>query len=255
MDPFAALKSEIFRPLATVVIPGLLAVAPSAAVLCIESNHLLSFYKSQTTWFMVALVIVSTAVGMLMENIGSSIERGIDRCMDVEYQAGHSEVWVAYLSCGVVDNNGRRFLGSIVTRLKFINSMIPALVAFSVGMWLLLQRLADLSVAAIAMLLFVMASILTWLFRTSTELSEVASNTRFCLLPLDKRPASYNADAISVRRWRHFAYVVGELVTSRGFEIDLRGKLAVAVLLESWRIFWGVKRGRRVIPSPWNDCE
>lgn len=230
MDPFSAFKSEVFRPLATIVIPGLIAAGPFIILLCNADQDVASFYSEKTSWFMAAVLAVATAVGMLIENIGSSIERGIDRCLDNEYLHGHVAVWSAYLSCGVVDNNGRRFLGSIVTRLKYINSLMPALSFFLIGLFAMQLQVEPWRwgwLLTTAVFVFI---IVIWLFRTSTELSEVASNTRFCLLSDKDRPVEYDSSARTVRRLRHFAYVMGEIFTSRVDDVDLKGKSELKIV-------------------------
>jgi hypothetical protein len=248
MDPFSAFKSEVFRPLAAVVMPGLLAIAPYAVIACNGNEDINNFYLKQTLWFMAALIAAATALGLFIENIGSSIERGIDRCMDNEYLPGHNKVWTSYLSGGSVDNNGRRYLASIVTRLKYINSMMPAIFMFAVGVILLNLQAKFLGLLAMTVFVALSVLVLTWLFRTSTELSEVASNTRYCLLADDTRPCEYKPEAVTVRRFRHFCYVLGELATSRVDSIDLRDRSALAVVPEAYNIFFGRKK-TKVVPA------
>ncbi|UOV05321.1 hypothetical protein MUU75_00835 [Pseudoxanthomonas mexicana] len=242
MDPFSAFKSEVFRPLAAVVMPGLLAVVPYVVIACNANPDINSFYLKQTLWFMAGVLAVATALGLFIENLGSSIERGIDRCIDHEYLPGHNSVWSLYLSCGQVDSNGRRYLASIVTRLKYINSMMPAVFLFSVGMVLLDLQVDILSGWSMIAFVVLTISTLTWLFRTSTELSEVASNTRYCLLVPEQRPKEYDSNAVTVRRFRHFCYVLGELATSRVDSIDLKGKAAIWVVPDAFCIFFGLKK-------------
>lgn len=242
MDPFSAFKSEVFRPLAAVVMPGLLAVVPYVVIACNANPDINSFYLNQTLWFMAGVLAVATALGLFIENLGSSIERGIDRCMDHEYLPGHNSVWSLYLSCGQVDSNGRRYLASIVTRLKYINSMMPAVFLFSVGMVLLDLQVDVLSGWSMIAFVALAISTLTWLFRTSTELSEVASNTRYCLLVPEQRPKEYDSNAVTVRRFRHFCYVLGELATSRVDSIDLKGRAAIWVVPDAFCIFFGLKK-------------
>jgi hypothetical protein len=238
MDPLSALKNEVFRPLAAVVMPGILAIAPFAIMMCNAMPEVLRFYEAQPTWFLVALAGAGTTFGLLLENVGSSIERGIDRCMDVEYMRGNDLVWAAYLSSGTIDNNGRRFLGTTVTRLKFINSLMPSAAVFALGIVALQVQVNPWNWNSVAWFLFALLLLLTWLFRTSTELSEVASNTRYYLLDARHRPATYNPDAATVRRTRHFAYVCGELITSKVYDIDLRGKNALWVIPVSLTILF-----------------
>lgn len=244
MDILSALKNELFRPLASVVLPGVLAVAPFVIIAADSIPELATFYREQSSWFMVGVMFAGTIVGMLLEDIGSSIERGIDRCMDLEYLTGHEKVWLAYLSSGVIDNNGRRFLGATVTRLKFINSLMPAMFFFAIGVMWIYCRKGPASSVSLWVFCGSVITLLCWLFRTSTELSEVASITRFCLLDPTVRPIEYDVDAKTVRRTRHFAYAVGELATSRASDIDLRGHNPLAVVPQSVLLFLGLKATR-----------
>lgn len=255
MDPLSALKNELFRPLAAVVMPGILAIAPFVVVLCNGIEEVFFFYEDQPSWFLAAVISAGTTFGLLLENVGSSIERGIDRCMDLEYLHGSDQVWSAYLACGTVDNNGRRFLGATVTRLKFLNSLMPALVVFGLGILSLQCQVAPWTWKAVAFFGAGLTLLLLWLFRMSTELSEIASNTRYYLLDKATRPFNYNPDAVTVGRWRHFAYVIGELITSKVYAIDLRNKRALAVAPMCIKILLSGPRATRRKKGKSSDAE
>jgi len=222
--------------------PGVVALVPFVVIACNNLPELRQFYVAQPSWFLAGVLGAGTLAGLLLEDIGSSIERGIDRCIDLEYLKGHEEVWMAYLSFGVVDSNGRRFLGSTVTRLKFINSLMPSILVFSLGIVLIHLQHHIWGNRAISVFCGLAALLLMWLFRTSTELSEVASTTRYCLLPEDKRPKQYDVNASSVRRIRHFAYALGEVVTSRVGDIDLTKRSVFAVIPVAFSIFFGFSK-------------
>jgi hypothetical protein len=239
MDPFSAFKDEVFRPIAAVVLPGLLAIAPFVIVACNGIAELKAFYLLQPSWFLAGVISVGTIAGMLIEYLGSSIERGIDRCIDLEYLEGYEKVWMLYLSGEHSDTNGRRFLSATVTRIKFINSMMPALLVFLLGIIVLHIQIGKWSSSAVIYFSSLMFLLLAWMFRTATEMSEVASNTRYCLLSEEKRPIEYNSEVRPVRRVRHFAYVVGEFICSRVSDIDLRGKRIYCVIPDSVALLFG----------------
>lgn len=242
MDPFSAFKNEVFRPIAAVVLPGVLAVAPFIVVACNSMADLRKFYELQPAWFLAGVIGFGTIVGMLIEDVGTSIERGIDRCIDLEYLHGHAKVWMLYLSDGSVDTNGRRFLGTVVTRMKFINSLMPALVIFSAGVIILHLQVGVWRQSSVCLFCFFMILLLSWMFRTSTEMSEVASNTRYCLLKEDKRPEEYDSEASPVRRIRHFSYVLGELICSRVSDIDIRGRRVYCVIPVALSLLFGFSK-------------
>lgn len=225
MDPFGAFKSEVFRPIASIVLPGFLALGPFVIVTCNASEAVQTFFDRHETAAYLLLLGAATVFGMLLECIGASIERGIDECMEKEYLKGVDEIWDRYLSEKGVETNARRFLGTLVTRLKFINSLIPAVVISSIGMfWLHLQvqSLTHWQVAAFAVLIL---TVLFWLFRFSIELSEAATFSRYRLLAsVGKAVRSYNPKADTVGRHRHLAYVLVEVLTSRVNQLEIKDK-------------------------------
>lgn len=219
MDPVSAFKNEVFRPIASIVLPGMLALGPFAVVLANAVAEVRSLYTSQPVVYFLLFVGASTIVGMLLENLGSSIERGIDRCMEVEYLPGVNAIWAAYLRMPCSDSYARKYLGSLITRLKFINSMLPAVYIFGFGLWALhlqLDRWQTQTMIVLSMGLFVLSA---WLFRTSTELSEAAAFSRYQMLPPQPSPI-IDTEAHSVSRLRHLAYVLVELRSSRVSEVD-----------------------------------
>ena len=242
MDPFLAFKDEVFRPIAAVVLPGLLALTPFLIFACNEITELKAFYLLQPLWFFAGMIGAGTIIGMLTEYVGSSIERGIDRCIDLEYLHGYDKVWMLYLSGAHDDTNGRRFLSVTVTRIKFINSLMPALVIFSFGILILHFQTNEWKPSSLLTFCVVMILLLAWMFRTSTEMSEVASNTRYCMLSDEKRPREYDPEVCPVRRIRHFAYVIGELICSRVSDLDLRGRRIYWVIPDSLAILFGVHK-------------
>jgi hypothetical protein len=203
------------------------------------STAVSGFFDSQPIVAYLLLLGAATIVGLLLENMGVSIERGIDLCMETEYLPGTVDVWDGYLSVDGSNTNGKKYLGTLVTRLKFVNSFIPALAIFGFGMLLLhlqTHRLAPWEVGTAAMALIFA---LLWLFRVSIELSEAASNTRQrILIGEGKGVAGYDPNAITVGRERHFSYVLAEVLTSRGNELSLSGRSSFCVFPWLLRRTW-----------------
>ena len=170
--------------------------------------------------FYLLFLAASTVSGMLLENIGTSIERGIDRCMQVEYLSGADSVWEHYLGLSCSDTYARKYLSTLVTRMKFINAMIPTLFFFGVGLVALNVQLGRWNDSVFVWLLLWTVALGIWLFRTSTELSEAALFARYKMLP--QGVVSLDVDSIAPSRFRHFAYVLIELRSSRANEVDLR---------------------------------
>jgi hypothetical protein len=247
MDPFSAFKSEVFRPLACLVLPGLLALSPFVLMVCDYSDAISSYFESHEIVAYLLLLGAATIFGLLLENVGISIERGIDLCMELEYLHGADEVWDTYLSGDGANTNGKRYLGTLVTRLKFVNSFIPALAIFGFGMILLHFQVRELAPWEVGTAAMGCVFLLLWLFRVSIELSEAASNTRQRILVHEgKQVPNYSPSAITVGRERHFAYVLAEVLTSRGNELSLHGRSSFYVfpwlLVRTWKwlALWAV---------------
>jgi hypothetical protein len=236
MDLLGAFKSEVFRPIASIVLPGMLAIGVFAVVLGNAVPEVRDVFQTQPLLFFSLLFGAATIVGMLLENIGSSIERGIDTCMEREYLFGSGAVWAAYLAAPCTDTYARRYLGTLVTRLKFINSMIPATTFFVLGLVALSLQLDRWSWWGMFLLFFLpLIMLISWLFKSSVELSEAALFARLKMLPLG-HGIKLNTDAHTVGRFRHFAYAVTELRTSRIEEIDFKELKRGALLFEVIRV-------------------
>lgn len=249
MDPFSGLRSEIFRPLATVVLPGLVAIMPYAILITNATPDIAEFAQDHNAAYVACAIAAATLAGLLLENIGTSIERGIDRCMEVEYLPTARIVWRNYLECMNCDSNARRYLGTIVTRMKFLNSFMPAIMSFAIGLVALQVQVKPWAWSSVLASLAGIYLLLVWMFRTSTELSEVAVSTQHRILLANDIASELDTEAHSVRRYRHFAYVVVEVLTSRIDEVDLRMHdglkiLREALLVSVQKVFPKIARNR-----------
>jgi hypothetical protein len=119
---FSAFGSEIFRPLATILIPGAMAICawfvgllqrfPSVRTL-VDANH------TETT---LLLVLASIGAGLMVEDIGSRIEsRYFDKWLAKRTEfCAHSEEWCQYLRLAFkTEPVGQRYLRTILLRFKF----------------------------------------------------------------------------------------------------------------------------------------
>lgn len=220
MDPLGAFKSEVFRPIASIVLPGMLAISMPTLVLANAVPEVRHFYDTQAIAFLLLFLAASTIFGMLLENIGTSIERGIDQCMEVEYLPGSEKVWGLYLALPCSDTYARKYLGTLVTRLKFINAMIPAMVFFGVGLVALKMQLGRWHGVVFLLAILWIIALIVWLFRTSTELSEAALFSRWKMIPEGLVHIDVNVETPS--RFRHLAYVLIELRSSRAYDYNMR---------------------------------
>jgi hypothetical protein len=76
---FSAFGSEIFRPLATIVIPGAMALSVWFIVLLQKFTFLRALAEAHRTETAVLLALACIAAGLFVEDIGSRIE---SRCFD-----------------------------------------------------------------------------------------------------------------------------------------------------------------------------
>ena len=235
LDPLNAFKSEVFRPIASIMLPGALAIGMFALVLGNAVEEVRLFSIKQTFVYFAFFLGVATMVGMLLENVGSSIERGVDTCMDREYLRGADKVWSAYLAVNGGESNARKYLGCLVTRMKFIYSMIPATILFSLGLVSLNLQLGRWSWWWIGGIELLLLALVAWLFKSAIELSEAALFCRFKMLPVGNG-IPFNQDVHTVSRFRHAAYALVELRTSRIEELSFVRFRGGALLWELGRI-------------------
>jgi hypothetical protein len=75
MDFISAFKSELFRPLATLVVPGGVALGPYVLVAGYYFPDVISFWREHPSAFVAIVVISIVAVGLIVEDLGAFIER------------------------------------------------------------------------------------------------------------------------------------------------------------------------------------
>jgi len=128
MDVTDAVKNEVFRPLTTVAIPGAIAVAPYVILAQHYIPKTLEFWHDHDAAFSTIVVACMIAAGLLLEDVGALLEdRVIDALLE-KWHPGHRDQWSKYLQLQMRDEYvGQRYLRTMVTRLKFELSMLPAL--------------------------------------------------------------------------------------------------------------------------------
>lgn len=128
MDIVSAFKSELFRPIVTIVVPGFVALSPYLFVADYYNPQILQFWESSPSAFIGILLMLVLAAGLILEDIGSRIEGTIwDSVMSRKHKE-YMTTWDTYLKlCTKDDIIGQRYLRTILMRLKFELSMGPAL--------------------------------------------------------------------------------------------------------------------------------
>jgi hypothetical protein len=128
---FSAFQQEVFRPLVSLLIPGGLAITPWFVFLLIKFPTLRALASANRTETSVILVVVVLLVGLMIEAQGSRVESWLDRKANRATQGAHMRNWYDYLRTAyVADPIGRRYLRTLVLRLKFeLGVAFAALVA------------------------------------------------------------------------------------------------------------------------------
>lgn len=163
MDVESVLKDQFFKPLVRTIIPGVIASAPFVEIVCLSFPGVSAFRNSQSLAFFGLVGLVATAVGLILEDVGSRIESHFDECYPTEKpskkgrsraiielankitegaecpkKAEHESAWWRYLLLPDAKRaHADNYLESIVLRLKFELSMAPALLLSSGGLGLL----------------------------------------------------------------------------------------------------------------------
>jgi len=137
-DLTSAFKSELFRPVVTLVIPGAIAAGPYMAVAVRVTTGVQEFLESHSGLAWVCGLGVAVAAGLILENIGSRLEASfIDDWLEHKLP-GSRATWREYLSLKMTDEFvGQRYLRTVLLRMKFELSMAPAVAIAGLGLgWL-----------------------------------------------------------------------------------------------------------------------
>lgn len=135
MEPVSGLKSEIFRPLVTLVIPGAVSIAPYILVTIAKIPASRVFWHHHPTATAAVVLSAITAAGLALEDLGARIEEsGWDVILRKENE--HFDIeWRRYLRLRTNDEIiAQRYVRSLITRMKFELAMVPALVAHLIGL-------------------------------------------------------------------------------------------------------------------------
>jgi hypothetical protein len=138
MNLESSLKDDVFRPLATTIVPGTLAIAPHVLIAAIYVPKIAQFWHDYSNFFAAIIGIATIAAGLICEDIGSEIEA---KCIDGRMKRNDPEFetrWKNYLGLTLADNLvAKRYLKGLILRFKFELAMIPALTSLLVGLnWL-----------------------------------------------------------------------------------------------------------------------
>jgi hypothetical protein len=143
MELASTFKSEIFRPIVTVLIPGTIAAFPYLLLAAHSFPALADYRDNHEIPYYAIVFLVVVAVGFLLEDVGARIEaHWIDGLLKRRHHPDLYEIWFEYLSRTFEKEPvGQRYLRSILLRMKFELSCSVALPVFFVGLqWLNRER-------------------------------------------------------------------------------------------------------------------
>ena len=140
MDVLSAFKSEIFRPLATLVVPGATAVSPYIVLAIYYNKFVADFWTAHPNHFAFFVGVAIIATGFILEDLGSRLESGVwDEIIESKTSVQFSD-WRAYLAKEYTKDAepiGQHYLRTILMRFKFELSFGLALVFCWFGLlWL-----------------------------------------------------------------------------------------------------------------------
>jgi hypothetical protein len=134
---FSAFTSEVFRPLVTLLIPGAIAISTWFIALLWQFPVLRKTVYDNHAETGFALAFAMTFAGMVLEDLGTRVEKRLDDKRN-DKTGNHNANWFAYLRTAfVTDPIGRRYIRTLVLRLKFELGAGFAMVFAALGiLWL-----------------------------------------------------------------------------------------------------------------------
>jgi hypothetical protein len=140
MDLLDAFKSEVFKPLATLVVPGAVAVSPYLVLAVHENPDFTAFWTEHPNYVAGMVAIAALAAGFILEDLGSRLESGVWDEL-IEMRTGvHAIDWHRYMAKEYEKDRqpvGQDFLLTMLTRLKFELSFAFAIVIAWIGVTLM----------------------------------------------------------------------------------------------------------------------
>jgi hypothetical protein len=134
---FSAFTSEVFRPLVTLLIPGALAISTWFVGLLWHFHDLRNLVYNNHAETGLVLVAAMTFAGLVLEDMGARVETWCDSRKE-QQDGKHRDNWYAYLRTAFeADPIGRRYVRTLVLRLKFELGIAFAMLSAGGGLlWL-----------------------------------------------------------------------------------------------------------------------
>ena len=178
MDLISAFKSELFRPLATVIAPGTVAVTPWALTFLAHNHAVVTYAEKYVGASAFFFIVLTTIAGFLLENIGARIEKLWDSILS-KSKDNHNELWNEYLRLKTKDEIvGQRYLRTIVTRMKFELAIAPALFVCVAGLFALNIERQYWTVGGLLAVVFPLIAIAVYLLFESFTSAKTCARAR-----------------------------------------------------------------------------
>ena len=172
MDLTSTLKEGVYRSIATILLPGAVAIAPYLFLAVHYFPGLSTAIEQGAAWSAVLLTLIFIGVGLLTDTLGAFIEEKVlDQLHDDPKRV--REEWYRYLRIAFSQEPiGQRYLRSMTLHLKFELGLGVAIVLGLAGLvWLNCVKSLVSAVPAVglAVLLLALAAYLFWEARASSE--------------------------------------------------------------------------------------
>jgi hypothetical protein len=131
----AAFQSEVFHPMATLVVPGFFAISAGAVAVWQRFPIIPTWAEQHSGVATTTAVLIVLTCGLVTEDVGARFEDFFDK--QLKKKPGferHHEEWFEYLRIAFdKEPVGHRYLKKLVLRLKFELGMTVAAVPFAGG--------------------------------------------------------------------------------------------------------------------------
>lgn len=146
MDLVSTFKTEVFRPVVSILIPGATAISTYIYLLFLSFPNEVSGLANHATFSTVVFIIVTISCGMVLEDLGALIESFYGWVLarkNLDYDAE----WNQYLLCHFDPKPiGISYYSSILVRVKFELSFSIAIMFSLIGIMIINQTCKDVAI-------------------------------------------------------------------------------------------------------------
>jgi len=178
---FSAFSSDVFRPLATLLLPGAIGITTWTIAILWKFPAIKSLVSGNHTEAGFVFFLAMVFAGMVFEDFGARWEVLLDRWADSRTNGQHTKNWDAYLQIAFKsDPIGRRYARALVLRLKFELGVVFGMI--SAGLGLIWLGVLGLRCAVLICCGSLCLSFAVWGLIEASDTHKVLSKTRAALL-------------------------------------------------------------------------